>query len=67
MTTREATEQSVKMSRRKWGSMELCAGVSVEEDSELEADGRAVFSLHIWLMVRVELNCQPGGRSWLVA
>ena len=52
MTTREATEQSVKMSRRKWGSMGLCSEVSVEEDSELEADGRADFCLHIWSMVR---------------
>ena len=43
--------------------MELCSEVSVEEDSESEADGRAVLCLHIWSMVRVELNCRPGGRS----
>ena len=43
MTTRVATAQSVKMSRRKWGSMELCSGVSVEEGSELVTDGRADF------------------------
>ena len=55
MTTREATEQSVKMSRRKWGSMGLCSEVSVEEDSELEADGRADLCLHIWSMVRAQL------------
>ena len=45
MTTREATEQSVKMSRRKLGSIGLCSGVSVEEDSELEADGRGLSSV----------------------
>ena len=43
--------------------MELCSEVSVEEDSESEADGRAVLCLHIWSMVRVELNCRHGGRS----
>ena len=43
--------------------MELCSEVSVQEDSESEADGRAVLCLHIWSMVRVELNCRPGGRS----
>ena len=43
MTTRVAIAQSVKMSRRKWGSMELCSGVSVEEGSELVTDGRADF------------------------
>ena len=41
----------------------LCSEVSVEEDSESKADGRAVLCLHIWLMLRVELNCRPGGRS----
>ena len=55
MTTREATAQSVKMSRRKWGSMVLCSEVSVKEGSELEADGRADFCLHIWSMVRAQL------------
>ena len=55
MTTRVATAQSVKMSRRKWGSMELCSGVSVEEGSELVADGRADFWPHIWSRVRVQL------------
>ena len=43
MTTREATAQSVKMSKRKCGSMGLCTGVSVEEGSELVTDGRADF------------------------
>ena len=62
MTTREATAQSVKMSRRKWGSMVLCSEVSVEESSELEADGRADFCLHIWSMVRAQLPSQ-----WSVA
>ena len=57
------TEQSVKMSKRKWGSRELCSGLSVEEDSVFGADVRAVLCLHIWSKVRVELNCQPGGLS----
>ena len=43
MTTRVATAHSVKMSRRKWGSMELCSGVSIEDGSELVTDGRADF------------------------
>ena len=55
MTTREATEQSVKMSRRKWGSMVLCSEMSDEESSKLEADERAGFCLHIWSMVRAQL------------
>ena len=43
MTTRVATAQSVKMSKRKCGSMGLCTGVSVEEGSELVTGGRADF------------------------
>ena len=43
MTTRVATAHSVKMSRRKWGSMELCSGVTIEDGSELVTGGRADF------------------------
>ena len=63
MQMREATKQSVKMSKMKWGSTVFCSGSAVEEDSGLEADRRAVLCLHIWSMVRVELNCRPGGQS----
>ena len=35
--------------------MELCSEVSVEEGSELVADGRADFCPHIWSMVRAQL------------
>ena len=66
-TTRAATEQSVKMSRMKSGSIGLCSGLSVEEDTEVEEDKRAVLCLHIRSLVSDRLNCRPGGRSWLVA
>ena len=32
MQMREATEQSVKMSKMKWGSVVFCSGSAVEED-----------------------------------
>ena len=38
---RVATAHSVKMSRMKWGSMELCSGVT--DGSELVTGGRADF------------------------
>ena len=60
-TTKQATAQSVTVSRMRCGSMGDCSELSEEEDAEVEEEERTGLFLHIRPVQSEWLNSLEGG------